>query len=175
MFAERSVHSAVVFTKILRPVVSSLRARGFVSIIYLDDLLYIGENYESCKRNVTASVEVLESLGFTIYYKKSVLIPTQVCSFLGYNINSRDMSLELPSKKRENTRALVQVFSRRSECKIREFARFVGTLVASSPALEYSCAYLKAFQREIFQAFLENDQNYEARMHILISLRKDFD
>lgn len=124
---------------------------------------------------MAASIELFEALGFIVNQQKSILKPTRICPFLGFNINSVDMSLELPGEKRESAKTLVEVFSRKKACKIREFARFLGTLVAYSPALEYSSAYLKAFQREIFQALLENGQDYEATMRIPISLREDFD
>lgn len=101
-----------IFTKVLKPVVSSLRERGFILVIYLDDLLCIGEIYESCSRNVAESVSrLLESLEFMINYEKSILKPTQVCPFLGVSINTIDMVLELPDEKRNSGRTLVQVFS----------------------------------------------------------------
>lgn len=40
-----------IFTKILRPAVSHLRAMGYCSVIYLDDFLFIGGSREECLRN----------------------------------------------------------------------------------------------------------------------------
>lgn len=37
--------SAFVFTKIMPPIISSLRSKGFLSVRYLDDILCIGSTY----------------------------------------------------------------------------------------------------------------------------------
>lgn len=63
---------------------SFLRRRGFVSVIYLDDLLCIAPDRQSCTENVEASVTLLNKLGFIINYKKSELIPNNRCKFLGF-------------------------------------------------------------------------------------------
>lgn len=55
-----------IFTKIMRPVVSYLRQRGFHSVIYLDDFLFLGSSPEECQANVNASLNLLLSLGFRI-------------------------------------------------------------------------------------------------------------
>lgn len=62
-----------IFTKIMRPVVSFFRQRGFQSVIYLDDFLFLGSSLEECQANVNASLNLLLSLGFRINYSKSHL------------------------------------------------------------------------------------------------------
>lgn len=42
-----------IFTKLLKTVAASLREKGFLSIIYLDDFLLIGDTRQECNRNVT--------------------------------------------------------------------------------------------------------------------------
>lgn len=37
-----------VFTKIMKPVVAYLRKRGFTSVIYIDDILLIGNTFDQC-------------------------------------------------------------------------------------------------------------------------------
>lgn len=89
-----------VFTKTLKPVVATLRSRGFLSVIYLDDFFLMARSLTACKENLNQSICLLESLGFVISYEKSQLLPTQRCRFLGFFLNSSSMTLELPS---ENT------------------------------------------------------------------------
>lgn len=40
--------SPMVFTKIMKPVMTSLRSRGLLSVIYLDDILCLGETKSLC-------------------------------------------------------------------------------------------------------------------------------
>ncbi|XP_076548552.1 uncharacterized protein LOC117600481 isoform X1 [Osmia lignaria lignaria] len=75
--------SPFIFTKLLKPVASMLRSRGFKSVIYLDDFLCIGENYESCEKNIIETCKLLESLGFLINERKSCRTPALRCKFLG--------------------------------------------------------------------------------------------
>lgn len=48
--------SPLVFTKIMKPVMTSLRSRGFLSVIYLDDILCLSETKTICKANIQATI-----------------------------------------------------------------------------------------------------------------------
>ena len=63
--------SPYVFTKIMKLVINALRVRGFISVIYLDDILCIGDTYDSCRDNSEQTSTLLKSLSFIINYEKS--------------------------------------------------------------------------------------------------------
>ena len=44
--------AAYLFTKIMKPVITFLRKRGFLSAIYFDDLLLIENSYKQCEENL---------------------------------------------------------------------------------------------------------------------------
>ena len=70
------------FTKIMKPVVASLRSQGVRLIIYLDDILIIASSIETLNHHKTLAISLLESLGFQINYEKSNLTPSQIlCSW----------------------------------------------------------------------------------------------
>ena len=100
-----------IFTKVMKPVVLHLRKLGFMSIIYLDDILCIGSTLEACRENVKATLDTLYALGFIVNLGKSNLEPAQKAEFLGFIINSRKKTLELPEKKRQKMLNLIRVFS----------------------------------------------------------------
>lgn len=89
----------LVFTKIMKPVSVVLRSKGFISVNYLDDFLFITESLEECEENVSFSMKLLKSLGFVLNYRKSQLRPTKSLKFLGFRIDSVAYSINLPSKK----------------------------------------------------------------------------
>jgi len=95
---------------ILKPVVKHLRNRGFTSIIYLDDILLIGSSRQACAVNIKASISLLESLGFIINYKKSILEPRWRVEFLGIIYDSKKMTLELPEEKKQKMLTLLEQF-----------------------------------------------------------------
>ena len=56
--------------------------------------------------------ELFDRLGFVVHPDKSVLIPTQETTILGFVINSRKMSLKLTPQRQKNLKRLVnQLFS----------------------------------------------------------------
>lgn len=64
---------------------------------------------------------------------------------------------------------------RKEVCKIREFACFVGKLVAACPAVKYGQVYIKGLEREKFLALAQNGYNDEKRMSISKGAKEDID
>ncbi|RLU15629.1 hypothetical protein DMN91_011382 [Ooceraea biroi] len=63
--------SPYVFTKIMRPVMASLREQGFISVDYLDDILLIGKNHDECYKNVQEKkLNILNMLRKTVNKSK---------------------------------------------------------------------------------------------------------
>ena len=54
------------FTKSMKPVFSSLRSHGFLSVSYIDDILLIGDSESLCISNMTATLELMQNLGLTM-------------------------------------------------------------------------------------------------------------
>lgn len=145
-----------IFTKLLKPVMATLRSRGFLSVTYLDDILCLGNSYENCMQNVTETIKMLTDLGFLINYEKSVLIPNKTCQFLGFVLNSEKMHLELPIKKKHGILDRTRTLMHQTRISIRDFARYVGTLTAACPGVQYGWAHTKAFERVKYLALLNN-------------------
>jgi len=55
-----------------------------------------------CLTNIEENLELLERLGFYIQYEISVLIPTKIIVFLGFIINTIEMTISLTDKKKTN-------------------------------------------------------------------------
>lgn len=164
------------FTKIMKPVMAKLRSQGYLSVIYLDDFLLFGDSYESCRENVKNTTKLLEELGFVINHKKSQMIPSQRCKFLGFIYDSNNMTLSLPPQKESKVKALVSRFASNKTCSIRDFAHLCGVLVSVCPGVDYGWLYTKRFEREKFLALQTAKENYDARMHdYRSSLNEDFD
>ena len=57
--------------------------------IYIDDLINIGLTFDECVKNVIVSIKRLNSLELIIHPDKSIYLPKQETTFLGFNINSK--------------------------------------------------------------------------------------
>ncbi|KAI8437968.1 hypothetical protein MSG28_010630 [Choristoneura fumiferana] len=154
-----------VFTKIMREVITFLRSRGFASVIYLDDILCIGNSYKECKDNVNETIKLLTCLGFVINCDKSCLEPKQSCKFLGFIFNTIDLTLSLPVDKQNKIALLVNKFLSLPRCTIREFAQLIGVLTAACPAVQYGWLYTKILEREKYSLLLRFD-TYETKVSL---------
>ena len=95
----------LVFTKVSKPLYAYLRQQGYMSIIFGDDSYLQGDTKQECLQNIEATVSLLESLGFAILERKSILNPTQKIEFLGFVFNSVTMTISITLQK-ENLKLL---------------------------------------------------------------------
>lgn len=154
-----------VFTKLMKEVVNYLRHRGYRSVIYLDDILCIGDSYEECYKNVNKTIHLLKCLGFIINYNKSALEPQQTCKFLGFMYNTLDMTLSLPMDKRLHIIHLLKKFCSLPKCSVRELSQLIGLLNSACPAVKYGWVYTKTLERQKYLALLKFD-DYEAKIKL---------
>ncbi|XP_011858818.1 PREDICTED: uncharacterized protein LOC105556344 [Vollenhovia emeryi] len=162
-----------IFTKIMRPVVAHLRRSGHISVVYLDDLLLIGDSYQLCLRNRDETRWLLEELGFVVNEQKSQLQPSRIQSYLEFQLNSEKMLIVLPESKRIKVLSEILKFRRLRSCSIREFASFVGILGACCRALRYGWVYMKVLEREKTLALIATDGNFEKTMVLSNNIKKD--
>ena len=85
-----------------------MRKRGMRIIVYLDDFLILGSSIKESKANTQLTLDLLQWLGVTINWEKSMVVPTQSLTFLGLSIDSQTMSLSLPEKKILNIQSKCQ-------------------------------------------------------------------
>ena len=84
-----------IFTKITKVPFSVLRMQGHTSVVYVDNSYLQGDSYESCLKNLNDTIIMFQSLGFTIHPEKAVSKLTQNLVYLGFIINSKDITLKL--------------------------------------------------------------------------------
>jgi hypothetical protein len=89
--------------------------------------------------------------GFLLHADKSVYEPTQVIKYLGFIIDSRSMTLQLPNNKMQKIkRALQQALNDATAqvpWTVRQAAQLVGWLLAALPATRYGQGHLRALWR----------------------------
>ncbi|KAJ8917013.1 hypothetical protein NQ315_012931 [Exocentrus adspersus] len=162
-----------IFTKILKPVVKQLRLEGLKTVVYLDDWLIIGQSIQECKNSVNKTVKILEHLGFIINKEKSKLTPSQERTFLGFRYNTSKMTISLPKDKEIKLSKLISKYNLKKNYRIREFAHFLGNLVAACPAIQYGWLHIKSFENQKCLALYRNKQNYDALMTTSEKMKED--
>ena len=87
------------FTKLLNPVFGYLRKNGHECFQYIDDSFIVAESYKKCKHSVDQVKSVLQSLGFIVHEDKSIVKPVTSLKFLGFELNSQNMTVSLTEDK----------------------------------------------------------------------------
>ncbi len=132
-----------VFTKVLKPMYATLRQQGHSNVPYIDDSLLRAPCFDECCQNINNTVELADRLGFTVHPVKSVVEPTQVIVFLGFILNSINMTVRLTPDRIKNFVELCMQISSKVVITIREFATVIGKMVAAEPGIEYAPLYYK--------------------------------
>lgn len=162
-----------IFTKILQPVVTHLRSAGLLSVRYLDDILCLGNSAEDCLENANTTIQCLTRLGFVINYEKSSITPEKTCKFLGFLLDSENMTLKLPDSKRQKLYQHIITMLKTNRIRIREFVRFLGSLTAACPAITYGWLHTKSLERAKYLALFKNNDDYDTFMGVTESLYDD--
>ena len=140
-----------VFTKILKPVFSHLRARGIEITGYIDDSLSVCDDSAEHARQINYVVELFDKLGFTINVDKSVLPPALSCQIehLGFLFDSTAMTVTLTDQKKQCIHNLACQILSKERVTIADLAQFIGKLVASEPGFTHAPLHYKEI--EIFK------------------------
>ena len=163
------------FTKILKPVMSHLHSLGYISTIFIDDTLLIGDSELECLRNVNASMDVFQRLGFVVHPEKSILRPEKQITYLGFVINSENMTVRPTEEKKEKIKDLAVTLLHKGYASIRLLAKFIGMIVASFPGVMYGPLWYRQIENDKTEALKKNKGNYDALMNLSKYATKDIE
>lgn len=151
-----------IFTKLLKPLFSFLRSSGFLSVYYFDDTLLIGSTVSNCLDNMNATKKLLEKAGFFINPDKSSFIPSHEIKFLGFILNSKEMTIKLPINKKAKVISLCHNLLSNPRLKIRDLSVFIGVLVSSFPGVQYGPLHYRFLDVLKTEGLRVSKGNYDA-------------
>jgi len=154
------------FTKLMKPIFSKLRNQGFISVYYLDDTWLMGKTELDCGKNIEATCKLLKETGFLLNLEKSHMQPSQIVNFLGFQLNSINMTVNLTSDKREKIVNLCGALLHNSRVSIRFLAQVIGVLVSSLPAVQFGELFYRYLEADKIAALKKAAGNFDAIMCI---------
>ena len=122
------------FTKLVRPIVRYLRAKGIPAAAYIDDFFTSSQPEALAHRNRNFLLFVLTKCGWLVNIPKHLPI-LQKKIFLGLVVNSITMEYEIPKEKLDAFLLLLENVESLSNMPVRLLAKFLGTLNSFSRAL----------------------------------------
>lgn len=154
------------FTKLTKPIYAHLHSLGHMSTGYLDDSLLIADDINASLRNIGDTITIFDRLGFAVHPTKSILYPTQEITYLGFIINSINMTIRLTEKRITTILDFCSNISNNRLNSIRNVARLIGLLVASFPAVPYGPLYYRHLEKEKMRALKSNRFCWEKSMSL---------
>ena len=136
------------FTKLLKPIFAWFRQQGIRCSYYIDDSLNMDNNREICACNTMTIVKTLESLGFTINRKKSVLVPVQRIIFFGFLIDSVQFCVFLTDEKISKIYNSAKALLRRKVIVVRQLASFIGLIINAFFAVLDAPLHYRCLERD---------------------------
>ena len=135
-----------VFTKIMSPITAWLTQLGCRMISYVDNNLILATSRQEAKMWGKLSIALLEGLGFTVNYEKYSLDPAQRTVFLGFMINSMEMSISVPTGKLTGIQTSAKALAQQSAVSVRALAKFIGTATSMKLAIPPAPLFYRALQ-----------------------------
>ena len=120
--------AAFIFTKTISPLIAELRRRGCRGCIYIDDKWTVGSTFEECLYWEKEVKELFFSAGWVFKPGKRSGDPSQVCRFLGLELDSRDLTFNIPEDKLLKIESKAAKIFKSKTIKVRILASFVGLL-----------------------------------------------
>ena len=93
-------------------------------------------------------------------------MPTQQITYLGFEMNSCDMSITLTPERKHKLREACLALFRQTKVKIRTVACCIGLMVASFLAVQMGPLHYKALEEPKKKALKDNNGNWEKNMQI---------
>ena len=164
-----------IFTKVLKPVFASLRKHGHQIIGYIDDSLVVSNTAEELMSSVQTAANLFDSLGFTINLQKSVLRPTQQIEYLGFILDSCNMTVSLSERKKQKIKSLCQSVKMHPTCTVRDYAQLIGNLVAAVPGVDMAPLYIKRLEIEKALFLKQNKGDFDSVITVSSKALEDID
>ena len=140
------------FTQIVKSLFRILREMGHSNTWYLDDSLLVHSTFLGCLNNVMDTVAISRKAGFFVHPDKSVFVPTQRLTFLGFVLCTNTMTVRLTSEKCSKIKSAINSVLGQNQLTIQDVAELVGQLVATFPGVPFGKLYYRQIDNEKTQA-----------------------
>ena len=162
-----------IFTKVMKPPLAYLRQKECTVSGYIDDFFIQGNDSRECYSSLEEAVLLFLQLGFHVHPEKSVLLPSQSLTFLGFNLNSVSMTVTLTREKRDQLESLCTEAMNGENLSIRFVAKVIGKVVSALPGVEFGRLHYCNLERDKIYALSANQGDYDALMQLFPAAKEE--
>ena len=163
--------------RLCRPLMALLRKNLINCVLYIDDSLVFGLSFSKMVRDIDFVLDVYRKSGFTVNMDKSILIPVQKITFLGFIFDTVEYSIAVSREKQLDLLDLVTRVLKSPSAKItiRYLAKIIGKIIATFPASCHSQLHYRILDRFKVKMLVFHRQNWASRIvlshNCLVQLR----
>lgn len=162
-----------IFTRLMKVLFSTVEPTEGVSMtFYIDDTLVYGLNAAAVIAHTLKVIARLQQAGFTVNFKKSILIPAQTIEYLGFKIDSVTLTLTVPAKKQNSLLELIGHYLHRKQATIRHFSSLVGKLIATAPGNDRAKVLCKVLQQALIRAVIRRNMDFSASLNLTHKMKR---
>ncbi|VDI05545.1 Hypothetical predicted protein [Mytilus galloprovincialis] len=156
-----------IFTKVLREVVKYFRSKGKQIIMFLDDGLGGGKDFESCQKSSQFVKFHLQKLGFLIAHKKCVWDPCQKLKWLGFIWNTETGRIFVSPERIDKAEQTVNyILSEIGRGKVLLKARILAGIVGQLISMQIVFGDLVRLKTRFLYACVNGRASWEASVKI---------
>ena len=111
-------------------------------------------------------LKLLQSLGFVIHPLKTISIPTMNIEFLGFIINSENMTVTLTDEKKVALKTLCENTLTSGQHSIRDIARLLGKLSSSFTGVPEEKLHFRWLDRDKTNALSHSKGKFDKPIHL---------
>jgi hypothetical protein len=131
--------SGFIFTKLLRPVVSWVRAQGVRLVMFLDDGIVLASTEDELLRSTTIVRYALSQAGWVVNIEKSVWTASSRVSWLGVVFDLAAGRISISVKRIDKLVACIRGLLEQRRVSARQVARFCGSLISMQVVMGNVC------------------------------------
>ena len=154
------------FTKTLAPVIQLLRSQGIQVHAYLDDWIIRATSREQSLEHTQHIIQLLQSLGWTINWDRSMLQPSRILDFLGLNFN---LEQALISPLASFLPTLTKVLSRLSPStvmSVRKVSSIISRMSHFAPFISSGRLHLRFLQFWLKKQWTQHQQSWDTPIQL---------
>lgn len=163
-----------IFSKIMRYAIEPLRDEGIRMVYYLDDICLLAKSKHEMEMVTSRVVTHLTKLGFLINWQKSILEPSTMQDFLGFQFNTRTMKITVPQPKINNLLSRIKQLKKTSVPRsCRWIASLLGKMTSMIPAVGEALLHIRYLQRDLSLSLSGSKNKWDSPCRLSMKSKED--
>ena len=156
----------LIFTKIVRELLASLRSEGIRVHAYLDDWLLLAASSQTCSLHARVLVDRSMELGFIPNWDKCDLSPSQSFVYLGMAFSTVDMLVRPAPKRLDKLQETLASLLPRPVASARELSALLGQMESLAPLVPCGRLFKRPLQRGLRAQWSQSRHHWDAPIQL---------